>query len=320
MAKNIWKQSDNNLDIEAINALLKSRNIHVYGFCNNSKASESYVKVKFDFDEEPSFETVVPYVYRRNNLQLLTNSEIVNYLLSIKNYFKKAQREKWVLEQKEVWNRKLEKVKDHTRLVTYHFFMVLLSLKEEDKDFPANNNSQARFKDIKNMGYTVCIYPIGNRRWGKILLPLPLNAEMQYETFTPQFKSRVIRLFNGVNAYEAKQTAAVALIPDHKFSEVRWDEDTKVENPMTMTDEEIIAKFQLLDNQRNQEKREICRNCVQTGQRGKLFGIDFYPVGADKWDENIPKRGKRAEKGCEGCPWYDIEAWRKAVNEKLKKQ
>ena len=29
MAKNIWKQSDNNLDIEAINALLKSRNIHV---------------------------------------------------------------------------------------------------------------------------------------------------------------------------------------------------------------------------------------------------------------------------------------------------
>lgn len=160
MAKNIWKQSDNNLDIEGINALLKSGNIHVYGFCNNSKASESYVKVKFDFDEEPSFETVVPYVYRRNNLQLFANNEIANYLLSIKKYFKKAERERWVLEQKEVWNRKLEKVKDPTRLVTYHFFMVLLSLKEEDKDFPPNNNSQARFKDIKNMGYTVCIYPI----------------------------------------------------------------------------------------------------------------------------------------------------------------
>ena len=83
MAKNIWKQSDNNLDIEAINALLKSRNIHVYGSCNNSKASESYVKVKFDFDEEPSFETVVPYVYRRNNLQLLTNSEIVRICLNL---------------------------------------------------------------------------------------------------------------------------------------------------------------------------------------------------------------------------------------------
>lgn len=89
---------------------------------------------------------------------------------------------------------------------------------------------------------------------------------------------------------------------------------------MDMTDEEIIAKFQLLDNQRNQQKREVCRNCVQTGSRGKIFGIDYYPQGTDTWDGDIPKVGKDAERGCVGCPWYDIEAWRKAVNEKLNKQ
>lgn len=152
-----------------------------------------------------------------------------------------------------------------------------------------------------------------------MLLPIPLNPKMGYEVFTPQFKSRVIRLFNGINAYEAKKTAIKSLIPDHKFSEVRWDEDTKGENPMEMTDKEIIEKFQLLDNQRNQQKREVCRKCFQTGQRGKLFGIDFYPVGTGEWDKSVPQKGKAAEQGCIGCPWYDIEAWRKAINEILKK-
>lgn len=89
---------------------------------------------------------------------------------------------------------------------------------------------------------------------------------------------------------------------------------------MDMTDEEIIEKFQLLDNQRNQQKREICRNCFQTGQRGHLFGIDFYPVGNAEWDKEIPTVGKAAEQGCIGCPWYDIEAWRKAINTLLKKE
>lgn len=312
-----WSQSYDKLDINGINILLKTKGIHTYGIYNNAKASESYIKVKFDFDDEPSFETVVPFVYRRTNLQLSTDDEVAKYLWDIKNCFKESVREKWIKEQKEVWNRKFEKAKDPTQLVTYHFFMVLLSLKEEEENFPTNPNPQARFKDIKNMGYTVCIYPIGNKKWGKVLLPLPLYSEMLYETFTPQFKSRVIRLFNGINAYEAKRTAIVALIPDHKFSEVRWDKDTKDENPMTMTDEEIIAKFQLLDNQRNQEKREVCRNCVQTGQRGKLFGINFYSTGSDKWDEKIPASGKAAEKGCEGCPWYDIEAWRRSINNNL---
>lgn len=49
-------------------------------------------------------------------------------------------------------------------------------------------------------------------------------------------------------------------LPDHKFSEIRWDADTKAENPDNMTNEEI---------------------------------------------------------GCEGCPWYDINRWRKEVKKKL---
>ena len=226
---------------------------------------------------------------------------------------------KWRQREWAKWQEVRKSSRKPEELVTIGFFEVLLSFKEE-LVFPDNPNPQRRLQDLKDQGYTISIYPIGNKQWGKMLLPIPLNTEMGYETFTPQFKNRVIRLFNGINAYEAKATAKKSLIPDHKFSEIRWDDETKGLNPMEMTDEEIIEKFQLLDNQRNQQKREICRNCFQTGQRGKLFGIDFYIKGSDKWDKRIPQKGKAAEAGCKGCPWYDIEAWRKAINKTLKKK
>lgn len=128
----------------------------------------------------------------------------------------------------------------------------------------------------------------------------------------------MIRLLKERNAFEARVTNKKALIPDHKFSEVRWDDNTKGENPMDMTDEEIIQKFQLLDNQRNQQKREVCRKCFQEGIRGTIYGINYFYAGGEKWDENIPVKGKVAEKGCEGCSWYDIEKWRMMLNDEIK--
>ena len=86
-----------------------------------------------------------------------------------------------------------------------------------------------------------------------------------------------------------------------------------------MTDEEIQQKFQLLTNQRNQQKREICRRCYQTGKRGVIFGIPFYYEGNENWNESIPKTGKDAEKGCVGCPWYDIKKWREELIKTLEK-
>ena len=124
-------------------------------------------------------------------------------------------------------------------------------------------------------------------------------------------------MLKGINAYEAKLTTKKGLIPDHKFSEIRWDDQTKVENSMNMTDEEIIDKFQLLDNQRNQQKREVCRKCFQTGERGRIYGIHFYYQGDSKWDTTIPSVGKASEAGCVGCPWYDIASWREKLNERI---
>lgn len=86
-----------------------------------------------------------------------------------------------------------------------------------------------------------------------------------------------------------------------------------------MSEQEIRQKFQLMTNQRNEQKREVCRKCFQTGYRGILFGIPYFYAGNELWDESIPKTGKLAEQGCFGCPWYDIDAWRKGLIEALKK-
>ena len=87
-----------------------------------------------------------------------------------------------------------------------------------------------------------------------------------------------------------------------------------------MTDDEIRAKFQLLTNQRNQQKREVCRNCFQTGKRGTIYGISYFYEGDEDWDKSIPVKGKEAEKGCVGCPWYDIQKWKDNIVEILKKK
>ena len=132
-----------------------------------------------------------------------------------------------------------------------------------------------------------------------------------YETWSPALRKRIIKLLGQYDVYETRINSNC--LPDHKFSEIRWDENTKGENPDDMTDEQIKEKFQLLTNQRNQQKREVCRSCFQTNKRGIIYGIPFFYKGSEDWDDTIPKKGKEAEKGCIGCGWYDIQKWREEL-------
>lgn len=302
------------MELEILQDALKGCNIIVFSFIKNSKASESYVKTRFIQDDGFIWDTYVPYIDRRSALNITTEKGLAEYLISLKPYFTRESMRKW--KEKEL---KRGLIGGN---VTPEFFKVLLSFREEFERFPNNPNPARRIQDIKDAGYTIASIPRPNglKGFSRILLPIPINDRMGYEIFSPQFKARVIRLLKGKNAFEARETPRKALIPDHKFSEVRWDDATKAENPMNMTDLEIIKKFQLLDNQRNQQKREICRKCYQEGIRGTIYGINFFYKGSAKWDSSIPTRGKAAEEGCEGCPWYDIEKWRKTLNEEIKKE
>lgn len=299
------------MDLKILQTLLEEKNIQVSEFIVNSKASEHYVRTLFIQDDGFSWNTVVPYIYRRTGLNLETEQEVADYLYKIKPYFDKNKMEEW--KEKEL-ERDLIGGE-----VTKPFFITLLSFKEEIENLPSNNNGARRIQDIKDAGYTIASVPNAKgRKTSRILLPIPIHAAMGYETFTPQFKARVIRLLKSRNAFEARVTNKKYLIPDHKFSEVRWDDKTKADNSNEMSDEDIIRKFQLLDNQRNQQKREICRQCFQTKVRGTIYGINYFYKGTEIWSGQIPEKGKEAEKGCEGCAWYDIELWRMKLNPQIR--
>lgn len=295
---------------ETLQSLVPKGQIIIKDFYEHGKASECYVAVQFIQADGFTWDTFVTYINRRAGLFLKTEVEVASYLKSITCYFTKEAMNAWKAHEKKIW-------KKSKAYVTKDFFNALLTF-EPVTVFPPNDNPARRIQDIKDAGYTIAtIHHYQGKKSARILLPIPKSAKMEYETFTPQFKARVIRLLQGVNAYEDKTTIAKGLIPDHKFSEVRWDENTKGENPMNMSDEEIISKFQLLDNQRNQQKREVCRRCFQEGKRGIIYGIPYFYAGNENWDTTIPPIGKCAEKGCIGCAWYDIQEWRKRLIEKL---
>ena len=138
-----------------------------------------------------------------------------------------------------------------------------------------------------------------------------------YETWTPKLRRRILKVLGEVDVYEYSKNTSC--LPDHKFSEIRWDGNTKTANNEDMSDLEIGEKFQLLSNQRNQQKREVCRNCFQTNKRGYPFNIKFYYQGNENWDLSIPKTGILAEEGCKGCGWYDMAKWRSALDFELNK-
>ena len=117
-----------------------------------------------------------------------------------------------------------------------------------------------------------------------------------------------------LDVYEYRTVPESTLLPDHKFPEIRWGSNTFAEDLDALTDAEIIAKFQLLTNQRNQQKREVCRGCYQTAKRGTIAGINFFYAGTGDWPPDVPRAGKEAEQGCVGCGWYDVAAWRDALN------
>lgn len=290
----------------------------------NTKASEEYVHVIFRYpDVHKEWDGWIPVEYRRTGVSIPVDdvAKLEEHLNNIYIQMHPSKYKAWVATQDKLWNA--------TRSVeTKEIFNTLKDGKWHCRNCDISNpNFARRIQDIKEMGYTVATHvnyrcPVcGNNRSTRLLL-LPIDrvelAGNGYETWSPALRARIIRVLGSTDVYE--DTASRSCLPDHKFSEIRWDDDTKSENPETMTDNEIRAKFQLLSNQRNQQKREVCRNCFQTGNRGTIYGISYFYKGGYTWDPSIPKKGKAAERGCEGCPWYDIARWREELNKLIEKK
>lgn len=286
----------------------------------HSKASEKYIDVVFNYDGK-RLATSVPLEYRRTGT-MIEDPEVDEYLAEVYDEANPTNWSNWRKEQVRFWSTK------PNAGTTKPFFDKL----QEDFDWkcvactlPSNPNWARRIQDIKEFGFTLATRlstycpKCKEKTTQLILLPIKRGGINGYETWSLELRSRIVSVLRGYDAFEAKRTTKEGLLPDHKFPEIRWDEATKRESLEMLTDAEILHDFQLLNNQRNQQKREVCRTCYQTGKRGQIFGIEYFSNGTEDWDTTIPTKGKAAERGCIGCPWYDIEAWRKSLQQHIRK-
>jgi len=285
----------------------------------HSKASERYIDVVFKFDGGMKLPTSIPLEYRRTGTDIKAE-EVDEYIASIYEEVLPSKWSSWKSEQEKFWDAK------PNAKITQSFFDALaqnFTWTCVSCSLPTNPNFARRIQDLKEFGYTLATNT--NRYCTKcsekttqlILLPIKRGGITGYETWTPELRTRIIKILSSFDSFEAKALRKEGLLPDHKFPEIRWDSKTKRDSLEQLSDDEIKQDFQLLSNQRNQQKREVCRNCFQTGTRGEIYGIPFYYQGSSQWDTNIPKTGKLAEKGCIGCGWYDIQAWRHELIKKL---
>lgn len=290
----------------------------------HSKASEEYIHVTFKYPEY-TWDGWVPVEYRRTGVSIKADEtdKLITYLNSVYEQMNPCNFKSWMVEQEKFW---AEEKPNATTTKAFFDSLVKGGWQCVECTLPKNPNWARRIQDLKEFGYTIATdtkrYCPNCKENKTHLLLLPIERRgiqgNGYETWSPALRKRIIKVLGSVDVYEG--TISPHCLPDHKFSEIRWDENTKAENPDTMTDEDIRSKFQLLTNQRNQQKREVCRTCFQTGKRGVIYGIPFYYEGDEHWDNTIPQKGKEAEKGCVGCPWYDIAEWRKQLLKRLRGQ
>lgn len=301
-----------------LNQIMLNPNITLpngYSEIRHQKASEKYIEVIFNYSDGSQWQGWIPTEYRRTGVFLYNENDINEYLNNAYIELDPTKFGEWRQEQMDFWSNKRAGV-------TQSFFDSLANggWQCTECTLPTNRNFARRIQDLKEMGYTIStntnmFCPNCNKNTTHLLLVPISRGSLNgngYETWSGALRDKIIRVLGSIDVYENRYSTHV--LPDHKFPEIRWDDETRSENPNDMTNEEIRDKFQLLSNQRNQQKREVCRNCYQSDQRGTIYGIQYYPVGTETWDQNIPKRGKDAERGCLGCPWYDIEAWRSSLN------
>lgn len=281
-------------------------------------ASEKYLEVVFWYpDVRLRWEGWVPYEYRRTGVYGKTAAEKKKILEQAYEAMHPGKRQAWKKKQDRFWA-------GMDRKVTQSFFDALKDSRWKCRacQLPTNPNFARRIQDIKEFGYTLATdtnrycKKCGRNTTHLMLLRLPRGGVTGYETWSPQLRKKILKTLGHIDAYE-NCIRRSALLPDHKFPEIRWGLRKPAANRDDMSEKEIKAKFQLLTNQRNQQKREVCRTCFQTGKRGAPYGIQFYYASSEDWPSDVPKTGKGAERGCVGCGWYDLGEWRNALDKHL---
>ena len=304
MDKEIWlNQETEKLTAEELTMLVGDADIKVIGFSTHRKASEAYVIISAK-DGNVWNEWYIPYEYRRTNTFIDSAADLAQYIISKKEFLSAVNIENY----KKALKRQTSNLFGKRAKVTSGIFKKLLNDcgKWVCTNLFKNNNPQRRIQDIKERGFTLST-KIERKMTYHMLLPFDIVKAPTYETIPEKVRDAIFKALGNFDAYGNKPVGRSAL-PDHKFPEPRWAAGTAESNE-GLTEEEMRKKFQLIPENANQTKREVC---------GTFAGIEFFYKGDANWPANIPKTGKVAEAGCVGCFWYDMTAWRTALNQLIK--
>jgi hypothetical protein len=188
-----------------------------------------------------------------------------------------------------------------------------------------NPQPAARLSALKKQGYIIgsqrrtCAKCV-KKTMHDILVMLPkvesrfLHGNELRKPMSEILKSRIKKELGHKEVCFDVTRAAKELLIDHKFPSQRWSKP-ETDNPNDMPVDALRAKFQLLSNQTNMLKSRYCDACVKTGTRGTFIGIKWFYTGDEAWKGATP----HDEKGCKGCPWYDLEFWKNSLTKTLAK-
>lgn len=123
---------------------------------------------------------------------------------------------------------------------------------------------------------------------------------------------RILAHYRHIEAITLRELPATQLEIDHRFPQVRWSRDETFD-PL-LPAHEIEHRFQLLTRANNLWKSRHCEHCAATGERGTFVGIGYFAVGGPFWNPTLPPDDER---GCNGCFWYNPDAWRRGLNATL---
>jgi hypothetical protein len=274
------------------------------------KTSDVFMEVEFEY-KITKWQGALPKFLEKQGLDL-TDEEFDELLIENYNLLHPDLRNNWIAESDLKWNDKTS--------ATYKVLAALYSGNWECRvcgPVPrVNPQPAARLRDLKKRGYI-----IGSRRRNcstckqktmhDILVMLP-TIESRFDhgnelrkPMSDILKKRIKSVLGNREVCFNVVRSEVELLIDHKFPSQRWKEPES-DNPNNMSLEDIKTKFQLLSNQTNMWKSRYCDNCIKTGKRGDFMGIKWFYEGTEDWSgEN-----SYDEKGCIGCPWYDLELWK----------
>lgn len=174
----------------------------------------------------------------------------------------------------------------------------------------------AIFRTVKAQGYE--FEKVSTNRWGKkIYCPKcgmnrthykMISSEINQENVkgrstslvNPRIRKRVFGILGNEDVYTGKSTNEPTI--DHKTPFIRLKKDFDINK---MSDQEIKENFQVMSFTNNLIKNNACMQCVRTGKRQPLYGINFFYKGDETY------RGT-----CEGCGYHDCKKWKEELQSK----